>query len=532
MLHRPQILIQQLNYSTNDNKSIFNDLMLSFVQKKTAIAGRNGIGKSTLLKIIVGNLQPVSGNINLSGTISYCPQNLSSHLNKTVSEALGVTEKLAALERIEQGSVDTQDFEIASEDWDLKSQLENQLRLFKLADIELNRQLSSISGGELTRLYLAKVFFENSDFIILDEPTNNLDLTSKQLLYEAIKRWNKGLIVVSHDRYLLGLMEQIIELTSIGAKVYGGNYEHYIEQKALAYTAISRQLNDAKKQINKTKETIQASREKHEQREAKGNRTRKSGGQSKLILDSMKERSDKTKGKLSTKEERLLKDAKIQMQEAKKKIEIINQIKIDLPKTYVPSHKMIATLEKVTFIYEEQTKPIVNNFSLVISGHERIALLGNNGSGKTTLVKLIQGILKPFQGEINIGASRVSYLDQNTSILNPELTILENYKQHNPEIKETDARFNLADFLFRNIDALKKVSNLSGGEKLRAALACVLTSAHPPQLLILDEPTNHLDLESITALESALSCYQGALIIISHDMQFIENVGVVRMIDL
>jgi len=246
----------------------------------------------------------------------------------------------------------------------------------------------------------------------------------------------------------------------------------------------------------------------------------------------MKERSGKTSGKLSTKEERLLKNAERQLQEAKEKIEVINQIKIELPKTYVPSRKMVAKLENVTFMYEGQNRSIINNYSLIVSGPERIALMGDNGSGKTTLVKLIQGILKPCNGKINVGVSQISYLDQNISILNPALTILDNYKKLNPDIKETNARFNLADFLFRNVDVLKRVSDLSSGEKLRVALACVLTSNEPPQLLILDEPTNHLDLESTAALESALSCYQGALIVISHDTQFIKNVGVSRTINL
>lgn len=340
MTHQPQILIQQLNYLISDNKSIIKDLTLSFGQQKIAIVGRNGIGKSTLLKLVTGELQPASGQIDLSGMIAYCPQNFSLYMNQTVADVLGVTEKLAALNRIHQGDVDLKDFEIVGDGWNMNSQVAEQLKLFGLAEIHLNRLLNSLSGGEMTRLWLAKVFFEKADFIMLDEPTNNLDLKSKQLLYEAIRRWNKGLIVVSHDRYLLGLMDQIIELTSIGVKTYGGNYDHYLEQKSLEQAAITRQLNDAKKERNKTKEAVQKIREKHEQREAKGSKARKSGGQAKMILDSMKERSGKTSGKLSTKEDRLLKNSERELQEAKEKIEISNQIKIELPKTYVPSHKM------------------------------------------------------------------------------------------------------------------------------------------------------------------------------------------------
>ncbi len=533
MTNQPQILVQQLNYLTSDNQSLLNHLTLSIGQQKTAIVGRNGIGKSTLLKLIVGELKPTSGKIHLSGTISYCPQNFSFCLDSTVSESLGISEKLSALDRIAKGSSELDDFETVGDDWDIKSNVKHHLKSFDLADISLNRTLRSMSGGEITRLWLAKAFFEYSDYLILDEPTNNLDMKSKQALYRAIKEWQKGLIVVSHDRYLLGLMDQIIELTSIGAKLYGGNYEHYVEQKALEQSALSRQLNDAKKQIIKTKEVIQKTHEKHDQRIARGKKTRKSGGQSKLILDGMKERSGKTSGKLATKEERLLVNTEQRLHEAKEKMEMTYEINIELPRTHVPTHKIIAQLENVSFKYGSQkSQPIINHFDLIIKGPERIALMGDNGSGKTTLVKLMQGKLKPCDGKIHMGVSSVRYLDQYADILNPDLTILENYRKLNADMKEIEARFNLADFLFRDKDALKLVANLSGGEKLRAALACVLTSNEPSQLLILDEPTNHLDLENITALESALNCYQGALVVISHDVRFIENIAVTRIISL
>lgn len=532
MSYRPQILIQNINYKTADNKSIIKDLTVSFGQHKTAIVGRNGIGKSTLLKLMMGEIKPSSGSIHLSGTLSYFPQNFTPYLEQTVIEILGVAKKLAALYNIEKGSMDSQDFETIGDDWDIQSRVVKQLKLFGLDNIELNRSLFSMSGGEITRLWLAKVFFEESDFVILDEPTNNLDLKSKQMLYEAIQRWNKGLIIVSHDRALLNLMDHIIELTSIGVYCYGGNYDSYIEQKTREQEAVVRQFNDAKKQMKKTDKIIQETKEKHEQRMAKGHRLRDSGSQSKLILDSMKERSGKTSGKLSTKEDRLLKNAKQQLQDAKAKVEVINKIKIELPKTQVPSGKIMVKLENITFTYEGQSVPIINNFSFSMKGPERMAFMGDNGSGKTTLIKLISGILKPNFGEIMVGTKRVHYLDQNISILDSELTVLDNYKKINPDIKETDARFNLANFLFRNVDALKIVSDLSGGERLRAALACVLTSNEPPQLLILDEPTNHLDLESITALESALSCFRGALIVISHDRVFIEKIGVMRIVEL
>jgi ATPase subunit of ABC transporter with duplicated ATPase domains len=532
MSYQPQIILQNVNYTTLDAKTIIKDLTLSFGLQKTAVVGRNGVGKSTLLKLIIDQLKPSSGYITVTGSLAFCPQNFTEYLNLTISEVLGVANKIKALDKVMNGSVDPADFDIIGDDWDLKSRIVAQLKNFGLVDMDFSRRLSSMSGGEITRLWLAKVFFTNSDFIILDEPTNNLDLSSKQLLYDVIKHWHKGLIVVSHDRNLLDLMEQIVELTVNGAQMYGGNYSAYIIQKEQMQTAVARQLSDAKKQLKKTKKAMQKTREKHDQRVAHGNRSRNSGGQAKLILDKMKESSGKTSGKLAIKEIRLQKQVEQQLQDAKAKTESAHKIKIELPKTYVPTGKLIAKLENISFSYPGQSQPVVIDFNLSIVGAERLALLGDNGSGKTTLIKLMQNILTPCSGEITLGTDRISYLDQNASILNSNLTVLDNYKRLNADINETQARFNLADFLFRGTDSLKLVADLSGGERLRAALACVLTATKPPQLLILDEPTNHLDLVSIAALESALNCYQGALIIISHDMQFIENIGVSKKINL
>lgn len=185
----------------------------------------------------------------------------------------------------------------------------------------------------------------------------------------------------------------------------------------------------------------------------------------------------------------------------------------------------------MSFTYESTERPIFENFSLRIQGPERIALSGPNGSGKTTLVKLLLGELKPINGKISLGTDRISYLDQHASLLDPHLSVLENFRTFNPSINETTARLYLAQFLFRNIDALKIAKDLSGGEKIRALLACVLMAEHPPQLLILDEPTNHLDLSSIECIESALQKYQGAMIVISHDKDFLKNISVMRTID-
>lgn len=532
MQHTSQILIQNLSYKTTDGKPIFEDLILSFGISKTAIVGKNGSGKTTLVKLITGELSPTLGFIQTNGTIAVCPQNLDEFAHNTIADIFNATAKLNALEKITAGSVSENDFDILNDDWDIQNRIHIQLKEFALENLDLRRQLNTLSGGEITKLWLTKTFATNADFLILDEPTNNLDITARQLLYEKIVNYKKNLIIISHDRKLLELMQQIMEITATNIKIYGGNYSAYLEQKNTEQIAKQRQLDNAKKALQKTKQSIQATQEKRAQRESQGKRLRKSGSQAPIILDGFKQRATRNQGKLATREELMLAKAQKTFAAARTNIEISEELKFTLPQTHVPNGKNVICLEQVSLSYPGGETPIIDHFDLTVNGPERIAIIGDNGSGKTTLVKLIMGTITPTTGKVTQGIENIRYLDQQASLLNPQLSIADNFKIFNPELKETEARLCLARFLFRNTDALKSVANLSNGEKMRAMLACVLMAKQPPQLLILDEPTNHLDLASITAIENALQYYEGALIVISHDKVFIDNIGVTKTITL
>lgn len=524
------ILIQNISYTIPNGKQLFHQLTLSIGNEKSGLIGKNGVGKSTLIKLISGELTPDSGTINIIGTIATCPQNFTQYLNFTIAEIFAVDKKITALHNILHGSIDEQDFITLNDDWLVKERINEQLKNFGLENIDLNRSLKSLSGGEITRLWLAKTFFTNADFIILDEPTNNLDSKCRALLYRAIREWQHGMLVVSHDRQLLELMDQILECTPHDIKIYGDNYSTYRKQKNLELTAKERQLQDAKKSLKKAQSTIQNRREKHEQQQAHGKSLRRSGSQAKILLGAMKNSSEQTQSALSAHAEKILSQAQQKLQTAKDNIEENLIINVQLPETYVPHGKTIVKLHDITFTYEPLLTPIIQHFDLTIVGPERIAIMGENGSGKTTLIKIIQQILTPQSGEVFIGVDVVRYLDQQASLLNPQLSILDNFMLFNPKLTLTEARTYLARFLFFNDEVSQLIINLSGGEKIRAALACVLLAKNPPKLLILDEPTNHLDLNSITSLESILNCYEGALIVISHDEKFIENIKITKII--
>ena len=301
---QPQILVNNISFYLPTGKAIFNDLTLTLSRYKTGLVGKNGIGKSTLIKLILNELLPSSGSIQIEGTLECVPQNPTLSHNATVANFLDVEEKINALHRITEGSTDEKDFAVLNDEWDIEEHVSKWLDTFGLSHIPYHRQITMLSGGETTRLFLAKAFLSNADFLLLDEPTNHLDSLAREQLYQAIQQWEGGLIVVSHDRTLLNLMEEIIELTTLGANIYGGNYDDYTAQKEIEKAAHEQQLNDAKKLMHKTKNTIQASREKHEQKQSYGKELRRSGSIDKMGANSKKGRSERTQSKLLIKEER------------------------------------------------------------------------------------------------------------------------------------------------------------------------------------------------------------------------------------
>lgn len=522
------INLYHITYTFSNGRRLFDDITLFFSRKKTGIVGRNGVGKSTLFQLILGNISPTEGSIQVHGSIAYVPQKYAFTSMETVGDVLGCIDQINALHQIQSGSADERHFIILNDQWDIAARLKQILSIFKLEHLPYHRYVKDLSGGEITRLWLAKAFLSNADFILLDEPTNHLDVVSRETLYEAIRNWPKGMIVISHDRALLNLMDEIVELTTLGANVYGGNFDFYQEQKEFIAQAHQKTWQEAKKMLRKTADSLQASREKHAKRTTYGKRLKESGSIDKMAAGSKKGRSERSQSNMLIKEERILKKAADHLNAAKDHIEILEDIHIDLPKTNISSDKIVLELNNVSFRYEGDSHPIIHHFDLSIKGPERIALLGPNGCGKTTLIQLIQGELSPYEGTIKIANIKINAVDQHAHLLNGSDSVLDNFRRLNPESTLNDAHRALASFLFRNVDVLKKVRDLSGGESIRALLACVLMSNNPPQLLILDEPTNHLDLRSVSEIESALKNYQGAMIVISHDFTFLRHIGIER----
>jgi len=504
------IIGDDISFELQDGSFLFKNLSFSLNNEKSGLVGKNGVGKTTLLKLLAGELKPTIGKINKQANISYLPQDYQLDITQTIFEALNIKN---------------------NSDHGIEDKIINHFKKMNFIDIDFSRPLKTLSGGERMKVVIVKLLISNPDFIILDEPTNNLDYDSKSIVYEIIKNWNKGLLVVSHDRELLNLLDQILELTPKGLSVYGGNYDSYRMQKDIEEEALEKQLVTNKENFNKTKKQAQKTKEKQEKRSSLGKKSRDTGSESKMALNTMKGWAEKTSSKLEKIHKERVGDATKKLKEAKERILPKNKINVDLSETIVPSGKLIIKIKDINFSYKNSSKNLLSDFNLIIHGPAHIAINGPNGIGKTTLVKLITGELKPLSGEVYLGVDRISYLDQGVTILDSKKSLFDNIKELS-KLEDYEVRVWLARFLFRADDAFKKVSSLSGGERMRAALACVLAGEKPPQLLILDEPTNNLDIDSIERIESALLNFKGVLIVISHDNEFLNKIGIDREVNL
>lgn len=522
------VVLRALSYSTPDHRLLFDRLDLTFGDERTGLIGRNGVGKSTLLHLIAGTLTPTGGEITRDPDTRLLRQAVGVDPNETIADLFGVTPALAALARLHEGTGTADD--AADADWTLEARLDEALARIGLAGIPPDRRLATLSGGQRTRASLAALMFDRPPMILLDEPTNNLDAEGRGAVTDALGHWRGGAIVVSHDRDLLRGMDRIVELSSLGARVYGGNYDLYAARKAEERALAAQALDSAERRMVQVERDIQAARETKAKRDAAGKRMHAKGGQPKMLLDAMQDWAENSHKGANRLAERQRDEASTALDEARAQVERLATLGVKLNPTGLAPHRVVLAFDQVSG-GPVSNAPILSDLSFQITGPERIAIAGPNGSGKTTVLRLATGELTPTAGAIHRPLPH-AMLDQDVALLDPEATIRDNFRRLNPADDETACRAALARFLFRADAALRIVGTLSGGERLRTGLACVLGGSAPPPLLILDEPTNHLDLDSIAAIEAGLAAYDGALLVVSHDEDFLRALRVERRIDL
>ncbi len=527
------VALDQVGFALPHGRRLFDGVTLAVADERTGIVGANGSGKSTLARIIAGELAQTTGSVTRQGRVGYLRQEVAPAHQLTVAAMLGIAEPLAALDRLLAGSGSAGDVERVGTQWDLRERAAVTLERVGLGGLSLERPLGQVSGGEGTRLGLAALLLGEPDLLVLDEPTNHLDAYARAALARVIDEWPRGIVLVSHDRSALARMDRIVELSSVGVKVYGGGFDEYRAQREVERTAASRELDAAQLALARTKRTVQATRERKARQDAKGRRSRDDGSQPKLVLNAKRDRSDATNARLAGDAARQLDEQRSRLATAKARVEERAQLAFALPPTGLPRSKRVFEAKEVSFRHEGSDANLFTALDLIIVGPERVALVGGNGSGKSTLLQLMGGSLAPTSGVVSLGVppDRIAALDQKITWPDSRGSLLDNFLAYNPNASPAFARQALASFLFRGDDALRPVATLSGGEVLRGAMAGRLFAPEPPLLLLLDEPTNHLDLESVEAVERALQQYDGAVVVVSHDASFLEAIGVTRRLE-
>lgn len=460
------LTLEGVSFTLADGRVLFSNLNEVFDQRRTGLVGRNGAGKSVLARLMAGELAPSSGRVACGGTVHYLSQHIA--LEGTVAALAGVQPVLAALACIENGSADPADFDAVGDQWDMRERLQSELDRHGLPHLRPDTPAATLSGGEAMRVSLIAAWLSSASFLILDEPSNHLDRANRLALQAQLQRWPHGLLVISHDRELLEQMDRIVELSPLGLRSYGGGYSFYAECKHAERESAQRQLDQRKLERKRETAAMREQHERQERRMAKGASDGRDANQAKILLGGQKNRAQGTAGML-------------------------------LP--YAP----------------HATRTI----SLTITGQQRIAVAGPNGCGKSTLLRVLAGQLAPQAGQRAVPV-RTAYLDQQLTQLAPQRSAIQHLLDANHEAGESALRTHLAQMGLDAQLAAAPVGTLSGGERLKVALACALYAHPPAQLLLLDEPSNHLDLASLEALEAMLRQYQGALLVVSHDETFLQ----------
>ncbi|MCP3802697.1 ATP-binding cassette domain-containing protein [Allokutzneria sp. A3M-2-11 16] len=526
-MSHPSLSCTSLSFAWPDDTPVFSGLTLAIGPGRTGLVAPNGAGKSTLLRLLVGDLKPTAGSVAVDGELGYLPQTLALTLDDTVDEVLGIAPVRAAIAAIESGDASEENFAVVGTDWDVEERARAVLDRLGLADVGLDRPLRTLSGGQIISLGLAAQLVKQPDVLVLDEPTNNLDLEARERLYAVVESWKGCLLVVSHDRALLDRMDQIVELVGDEVRFFGGNFTEYTEAVEREQDAAERAVRSAEQEVKRQKREAQEAKERAAKRASNAKKNLANAGLPKIIAGQMQRYAQESAGKANDMHAQRLEDARTKLEQANQDIRQKSKIAISLPDTEVPAGRTVLVAEGINAVYG--AGPVfAEPVDLAIRGPERIALIGGNGSGKSTLLRMLDDQLEPSTGTVRRASGRTAFLSQRLDTLDQGRTIWENLKAAAPERPETELRHRLAQFLFRGDTVHRPVGALSGGERLRATLVCVLSADPAPQLLLLDEPTNNLDLVSAGQLENALDAYQGAFVVVSHDLEFLRAIRVNR----
>lgn len=527
------LILQGVTYIHPNRDLLFADLNLTINKHdKIALIGNNGIGKSTLLNLLAGNLLPSSGSAKGDSRPYYIPQIFGQFNQYSIAQALGIENKLNALHCILTGDAEEDNFSVLDNDWAIEERCGEALAQWGLSGLDLSQKMETLSGGQKTKVFLAGIHIHKPEVVLLDEPSNHLDSRSRSVLYNYIQLTKDTLVVVSHDRSLLNLLDKVCELSKHGIVSYGGNYDFYVEQKRIETDALNDDVRSKEKALRKAKESEKESLERKQKLDARGKKKQIKAGIPTIMLNTLRNNAEKSTSRLKGVHTEKIGSISKDLSQLRQELPDLDKMKVNFNNSALHKGKVLITAKDINFGYDRRLLWREGISFQIISG-ERIVLSGINGSGKTTLVKLILGDLEPTQGVMTRSAKKAIYIDQDYSLINNEIVVYEQAQQFNSgELQEHEVKIRLNRFLFSKEYWDKPCKALSGGEKMRLMLCSLTMSNHAPDLIVLDEPTNNLDIQNIEILTSAINEYQGTLLVVSHDEYFLKQINIKRSIGL
>src|SRR5690625_434202 len=529
-----QSIAENISFTLPQGKQVLHNLSLSVSNgEKAALAGDNGTGKSTLIRILAGVLTPQTGSVYRNGKTWFAPQHFGQFDNLTVAQILKIHLKTEALKAIEQGSADPRDFETLADDWNIHERLRTALEHWELADIHADTPFHSLSSGQKTKLFLAGTALHNPDMVLMDEPTNHLDRAGREKLYRLIRETSSTLFIVSHDRELLELCNPIYELSSAGVQAYGGNYSFYKAQKKIEMEALDQKIEHAKKEISTARKKHHDAMRRKQKMDARSAKKGKTANLPPIVKNARGSKAENSASRLNEVHTNKIKAEKAHLKQLTQLKRESKQASLSVSNSSLHTGKILFEAKQMNIGWPDSGCLWETPRSFVIKSGERIRISGRNGSGKSTLLHTLTQQLKPAFGELSFHADSVFLLDQEYQLINRKRSVLEQAKRFNENQKpDHELKTLLVRFLFEPSVWDQPCQTLSGGEMMRLSLCCLTLQSNQPDVIILDEPTNNLDLSNIQILTETIANYQGTLLVVSHDDWFIKEIGISRELSL
>ncbi|MGB3124054.1 MAG: ABC-F family ATP-binding cassette domain-containing protein [Pseudomonas sp.] len=516
------VSLHHVAFQFANGETVLEDLTLSIDYTPTGIVGRNGCGKSVLAKLIAGVLTPTAGTRQCSATVAYVAQDVAPEPGDSIAHVSRTAGALAALERMARGEAYADDLDLIDDRWDLAERLRAALDGAGLHALGFDARADQLSGGQLARVAVIGALLAAPEVLILDEPTNHLDSEGRQWLFRVLSEWRGALVVVSHDRQLLNTLARIIELSPLGARVYGGNYAAYRLQRATEHDAAVASLEHARLTRSRERKRLQKDHDSLQRDAARARKQAETANVDRFTKARWKSAATQIVSTVRSAHHAHKNHLDAQVRQAYERIVDDTPTLLALPTSALPNGRHVLTLENAQLPWLDPREPSTY-LTLNLAGPVRVAVRGPNGCGKSTLLKVLAGQWQAVTGKCAVHVP-AAYIDQHLTLLDDQRSIIEQLDLLNTPLAEAELRTRLALLQLDALRVTQPTGQLSGGERLKAAMAIALWRGVPAQLLLLDEPTNHLDLESVHAFEQALPGFAGAMITVSHDEAFLQAI--------